>query len=67
MTTDSGDRVLSVSEAVVWIEEHYRLRLSARNLRRHLVRGDWPMTRTAAGHYGIRLPSPVALLSPEGD
>ncbi len=50
-------RVLSVTEAVAYIDDHYHSGIphliSERSVRRYLSMGHWPCTRTAAGHLGI--------------
>ncbi len=65
MTTSTkqkpGDRVLSVREAVEYIDATWHRwpmpggrphLFSESSVRRYLSTGHWAMTRTAAGHYG---------------
>lgn len=54
-TADS--RVLSVTETVTYIDDHYHSGIphlvSERSVRRYLSIGHWPCTRTASGRLGI--------------
>ena len=53
----TADTILSVREAVAYIDEHHNGMpghlISERHVRRILSDGRWPCTRTAAGHLGI--------------
>ena len=59
-TTTGDDRVLSVREAVAYMDEHYngvsrRHHRSLSQTYRDLYDGIYPMTRPASGHIGVRV------------
>lgn len=65
-TADS--RVLSVTEAVTYIDDHCHSGIphliSERSIRRYLSIGHWPCTRTAAGRLGITVDDLKAIFVP---
>ena len=68
-------RVLSVSAAVHYIDEHFAAHvdgitthplISARHVRRLLASGSWPCTRTKAGRLGITVADLEEIWTGEG-
>jgi len=61
-------RVLSVPEAVTYIDDHYHSGIphliSERSVRRYLSMGHWPCTRTAGGRLGITVGDLKAIFVP---
>lgn len=61
-------RILSVTEAVTYIDDHYHSGIphlvSERRVRRYLSMGHWPCTRTAAGRLGITVGDLKAIFVP---
>jgi len=64
----AADTVLSVREAVAYIDDHYHSGIphliSERSVRRYLGMGHWPCTRTASGRLGITVGDLKAIFVP---